>query len=188
MTTFMPNNQSGIKDNINPQIHPFKSSFLVAAQSNISKDHGHASADIPCNTLHLMSRNSELSEVNESSGNHQSFHSCSSASVSSPISCMEWNPNPIVFLKDRISNHEFKSISTGLLAVGTASGAVTIFNWRKLLNNDDPTWNEIELCANHTSKATDLEKGPGPCSALSWNRLHCSLLAAGFENSKRCIS
>ena len=106
---------------------------------------------------------------------------------------MEWNPNPIPFHSSiRGKFHSFdnlNAISPGLLAVGSTTGAVSLINWVNIESKENIEVEERQLCSNSQSNVKDGEKerGPGSCCAVSWNRLNCGQLAAGFENLKRFI-
>jgi hypothetical protein len=160
-------------------VHPYLPSFLLFANGNINTENSSFSLDL-----------TEYPKMNDIPVDRKALQTLMSYSISNPISCMEWNPNPQPFYysigKGGYSHDAWNGISPGLLAIGTQSGSVSLINWKNIASKSNIVVEERELCTNtNNNKEKDRERGPGPCSAVSWNKLKCTQLAAGFENSKR---
>ena len=168
-----------------PLVHPYLPSLLLFSNGN-----GVTASTYVENSSSFSLELTEYSKINDVPVDRKAAQTLYSHSISNPISCMEWNPNPQPFYhsigKGGYSHDVWNENSPGLLAIGTQSGSVSLINWKNIASKDNIVVEECELCTNtNNNKDKDRERGPGPCSAVSWNKLKYTQLAAGFENSKR---
>ena len=168
-----------------PLVHPYLPSLLLFANGN-----GVTASTYVENSSSFSLELTEYSKINDVPVDRKAAQNLYSHSISNPISCMEWNPNPQPFYhsigKGGYSHDVWNENSPGLLAIGTQSGSVSLINWKNIASKDNIVVEECELCTNtNNNKDKDRERGPGPCSAVAWTKLKYTQLAAGFENSKR---
>jgi len=156
-----------------PLFHPYRSSlctFVTVDDQSVGSS--------PNSIIYLSSK-FDLHEIRHSQ-----------VSISSSVSCVEWNPKSPSNLTSGSSLIDFlnssdNSISPTLLAVGTIAGTVSLIDWKNVDLFTDKIPEKYELCTVSNKKEKIKDRGSGSCSALSWNKLNCSQLAAGFENFKR---